>query len=133
MTSTARVSGKTRKSQAVSYKMYIDGRFVDAQGGKTFEVFDPSTEDAIATVPAGDARDIDAAARAATKAFYDGWKAVTAQERGRILLRLAERVRARRAELAELETRNTGKPIAESEYDMDDTATCFEYYGGLAT
>ena len=76
---------------------------------------------------------MDLAARAATKAFYDGWKAVTAQERGRILFRLAERVRARRAELAELETRNTGKPIAESEYDMDDTATCFEYYGGLAT
>ena len=47
--------------------------------------------------------------------------------------RLADRIRARRAELAELETRNTGKPIAESEYDMDDTATCFEYYGGLAT
>ncbi len=50
-----------------------------------------------------------------------------------MLFRLAERVRARRAELAELETRNSGKPIAESEYDMDDTATCFEYYGGLAT
>ena len=57
MTSTARVSGKTRKSQAVSYKMYIDARFVDAQGGKTFEVYDPATEEAIATVPAGDARD----------------------------------------------------------------------------
>jgi betaine-aldehyde dehydrogenase len=113
--------------------MYIDGRFVDAKSGQTFEVYDPSTEDAIATAPAGGAADIDLAAKAATKAFYDGWKAVTAQERGRILLRLADRVRARRAELAELETRNTGKPIAESEYDMDDTATCFEYYGGLAT
>jgi betaine-aldehyde dehydrogenase len=40
---------------------------------------------------------------------------------------------SRRAELAELETVNSGKPIVESEYDMDDTATCFEYYGGLAT
>ena len=133
MTSTARASGKTRKSQVAPYQMYINGRFVDAQNGKTFEVYDPSTEEAIAAVPAGDARDIDAAVRAATKAFYDGWKGVTAQERGRILLRLADRIRARRAELAELETRNTGKPIAESEYDMDDTATCFEYYGGLAT
>ncbi|MGH2668964.1 MAG: aldehyde dehydrogenase family protein, partial [bacterium] len=57
----------------------------------------------------------------------------TAQERGRILLRLAERVRARKAELAELETLNNGKPIVESEYDIDDVATCFEYYGGLAT
>jgi betaine-aldehyde dehydrogenase len=113
--------------------MYIDGKFVAAKSGKTFEVYDPSTEEAIASVPAGTAADIDLAARAATKAFYGGWKGVTAQERGRILFRLAERVRARRAELAELETRNSGKPIAEAEYDMDDTATCFEYYGGLAT
>ncbi len=133
MTSTARASSKPRKSAVARHQMYINGRFVDAKGGKTFEVYDPSTEAAIATVPAGGAADVDLAARAATKAFYDGWKAVTAQERGRILLRLADRVRARRAELAELETRNTGKPIAESEYDMDDTATCFEYYGGLAT
>ena len=58
---------------------------------------------------------------------------MTAQERGRILFRLAERIRARRSELAELETLNSGKPIVESEYDMDDTATCYEYYGGLAT
>ena len=58
---------------------------------------------------------------------------MSAQERGRILFRLAERIRARRSELAELETINSGKPIVESEYDMDDAATCYEYYGGLAT
>jgi betaine-aldehyde dehydrogenase len=120
--------------RAVSrYQMYFDGRFVDAVSGSTFQVYDPSTEEAIASVPAGGAADIDLAATAATRAFHGGWKTVTAQERGRILFRLAERVRARRTELAELETRNTGKPIAESEYDMDDAATCFEYYGGLAT
>jgi betaine-aldehyde dehydrogenase len=49
------------------------------------------------------------------------------------LLKLAEIVRARAQELAELETRNSGKPIVEAEYDMGDVATCFEYYGGLAT
>jgi betaine-aldehyde dehydrogenase len=133
MTSTARASSKTRKSSVARYQMYVGGRFVDAKSGQTLEVYDPSTEDPIATVPAGNAADVDLAARAATKAFYDGWKTVTAQDRGRILFRLADRIRARKAELAELETRNTGKPIAESEYDMDDTATCFEYYGGLAT
>ncbi len=125
--------GKDPKAQVTHYQMYIDGKFVDAQSGKTFNVYDPATEEVIATCPAGDAKDVDRAVRAATKAFYEGWKAVTAQERGRILFRLADRIRARRAELAELETRNSGKPIAESEYDMDDTATCFEYYGGLAT
>src|SRR5215218_6740347 len=131
MTTTARVHGPAKQSPVARYQMYIDGRFVDGQDNQTLEVYDPSTEEAIATVPAGKAADIDRAAQAATRAFYQGWKGVTAQERGRILFRLAERVRARRAELAELETRNTGKPIAESEYDIDDTATCFEYYGGL--
>src|SRR5918994_919910 len=133
MTSTARVSGKTRKSSSSHYQMYIDGKFVDAANGKTFEVFDPATEEVIATCPAGTVADVDRAVRAATRAFYDGWRGTTAQERGRILLRLAERVRTRRMELAELETLNSGKPIVEAEYDMDDTATCFEYYGGLAT
>ena len=122
-----------RPATVKHYKMYINGKFVDAKDGKTMPVFDPSTEAAIATVPAGSAADIDRAAQAAKKAFYGGWKTTTAQERGRVLLRLAERIRARREELAEIETLNSGKPIVESEYDMDDTATCFEYYGGLAT
>jgi betaine-aldehyde dehydrogenase len=113
--------------------MYINGKFVDSKDGKTMEVFDPATEAAFATVPAGSAADIDKAVAAAKKAFYGGWKTATAQERGRVLLRLAERIRARKDELAEIETLNSGKPIVESEFDMDDTATCFEYYGGLAT
>jgi betaine-aldehyde dehydrogenase len=115
------------------YRMLINGRFVDAANGKRFDVFDPATERVMATCPAGGAADVDRAATAARAAFYDVWRGTTAQDRGRILLRLAERVRARRAELAELETRNSGKPIVEAEFDMDDTATCFEYYGGLAT
>jgi len=113
--------------------MYIDGKFVNAASGKTFEVFDPATEGVIATCPAGDAKDVDRAVQAAKNAFYGGWRGTSDQERGRILLRLAERVRARRDELARIETLNSGKPIVESEYDMDDSATCFEYYGGLAT
>jgi betaine-aldehyde dehydrogenase len=133
MTSTASLSGKSPKRQATAYQMYIDGKFVNGTSGQTFEVFDPATEQVIATCPAGNAKDIDRAVSAAKRAFYEGWRNVTAQERGRILLRLADRIRARRAELAELETLNSGKPIVESEYDMDDTATCFEYYGGLAT
>lgn len=68
------------------------------------------------------------------KTFDSGaWPATTAQERGRILLRLAERVRKGAGELAELESRNSGKPIVEAEFDINDVATCFEYYGGLAT
>jgi betaine-aldehyde dehydrogenase len=116
-----------------AYRMYINGQFVDAAGGATFPVYDPATETVLATCPAGTAADVDRAVQAAKAAFYGGWRDTSAQDRGRVLFRLAERVRARRSELAELETRNSGKPIVESEFDMDDTATTFEYYGGLAT
>jgi len=113
--------------------MFINGKFVNAKSGKTFDVFDPATEQVIATCPAGEAADVAAAAAAAKAAFYGGWKATSAQERGRILFKIADRIRARRDELARIETLNSGKPIVESEYDMDDSAVCFEYYGGLAT
>ncbi len=117
-----------------SYRMYINGEFVEGNRGANFPVYDPSTEEVIAEVPDADAKDVDRAVRAARAAFDSGpWPQTTAQERGRILFRLAERVRKEAAMLAELESRNCGKPIVEAEFDVADTATCFEYYGGLAT
>ncbi len=115
------------------YQAFINGEFVESRTGKTFPVFDPSTEEIIAEVPDCDARDVDRAVATARAAFEGGWSATTAQERGRILLRLAEKVRQQLPQLAELESRNSGKPIVEAEYDITDVATCFEYYGGLAT
>jgi betaine-aldehyde dehydrogenase len=115
------------------YRMLIDGEWVEAASGRTLEVVDPATGQAMATVPDAQAEDVDRAVKAARRAFEEGWRDVTAQERGRILFRLAERVRARATELAELETLNSGKPLAESEFDIADVATCLEYYGGLAT
>jgi betaine-aldehyde dehydrogenase len=115
------------------YRMLIDGEWVAAASGRTLEVMDPATGKAMATVPDAQAADVDRAVQAARRAFEEGWRDVTAQERGRILFRLAERVRARTKELAELETLNSGKPLAESEFDIADVATCLEYYGGLAT
>jgi betaine-aldehyde dehydrogenase len=116
------------------YPMYVNGQFVPARSGKWFPVYDPSTEEVIAEAPDSNAEDVDAAVNAAREAFESGtWGKTTAQERGRVLFRLAEKLRAETAALAELETRNTGKPIVEAEYDIADAATCFEYYGGLAT
>jgi betaine-aldehyde dehydrogenase len=112
--------------------MLIDGAFVPAASGKTFDVMNPATDEVIAKVPDAGAKDVDAAVAAARRAF-EGWRDVTAQERGRILLRLAAKMRDELPRLAELETRNSGKPIVESEFDLTDVATCFEYYGGLAT
>ncbi|HJT00115.1 MAG TPA: aldehyde dehydrogenase family protein [Terriglobales bacterium] len=117
-----------------TYQMFINGEWVDSASGKTFPVYDPSTEEVIAEVPDADAKDVDRAVKAAREAFDHGpWRGTTAQERGRVLFRLAERLRKEAAMLAELECRNTGKPIVEAEYDIADVATCFEYYGGLAT
>ena len=116
------------------YKLYINGEFVEGHSGKLLPVYDPSTEEAIAEVPDGDETDVNRAVAAARAAFDSGpWAQSTAQERGRVLFRLAERIRKESALLAELEARNSGKPIVEAEYDVADAATCFEYYAGMAT
>ena len=122
------------KASVRRYQMYINGEFVESQSGKYFPVVDPSTEEILAEVPDADENDVNRAVAAARAAFDSGaWPQTMAQERGRILFRLAERVRKEAAPLAELEARNSGKPIVEAEYDINDVATCFEYYGGLAT
>ncbi|HET9803160.1 MAG TPA: aldehyde dehydrogenase family protein, partial [Candidatus Acidoferrum sp.] len=115
------------------YENYINGEWVGPSSRETFPVYDPSTEEVIAQVAASGAADVDCAVKAARTAFDSGpWPATSAQDRGRILFRLAEKIRQNSALLAEIECRNTGKPIVEAEYDIADVATCFEYYGGLA-
>src|SRR5271154_7564995 len=117
-----------------SYKNYVNGEWVASASGETFPVYDPSTEEVIAQVAAAGAADVDRAVKAARAAFDSGpWGQTTAQDRGRILFKLAEKIRQNTALLAEIECRNSGKPIVEAEYDINDVATCFEYYGGLAT
>ena len=121
-------------SEVKTYQLYINGEWAESDSGKWFPVYDPSTEEVIAQVPDGTAKDVDRAVAAAKVAFEEGaWPATTPQERGRILFRLADKIRQNQPRLAELECRNTGKPIVEAEYDIGDAATCFEYYGGLAT
>jgi betaine-aldehyde dehydrogenase len=116
------------------YRMLINGEWVEPASGAYYPVYDPSTEEVIAELPDAGAEDVDRAVHAARSAFDSGpWSATTAQERGRALFRLAERVRRESTRLAELESTNCGKPIVESEFDVNDVATCFEYYGGLAT
>ncbi len=122
------------KTEVRTYQMYDNGEWVESKSSKTFPVYDPATEEVIAQVPDSNADDVNRAVAAAKSAFEDGpWGSTTAQERGRVLFRLAEKIRQNAAQLAELEARNCGKPIVEAEYDINDVATCFEYYGGLAT
>ncbi len=113
---------------------YINGRFVTPDSDRRIEVIDPATRERLGEVGDGNASDVATAVAAARRAFESApWNGMTGQERGRILFRLAQSVRDHAAELAELETRNNGKPIVEAEFDVADAATCFEYYGGMAT
>jgi betaine-aldehyde dehydrogenase len=123
------IHGKGSKPKVAvrKYKMYINGEFVESHRGTVFPVYDPSTEEIIAEVPEADEKDVDRAVAAAKTAFDSGaWPQTTAQDRGRILFRIAERIRKETPHLAELEARNSGKPIVEAEYDMADAATWVE-------
>ncbi len=116
------------------WSMLIDNKWCSAASGETFEVIDPSTEELLAKVASGDSGDVDAAVRAARRAFDSSeWSRMSARERGRCLYRLAGLVDKHREELAELETRNNGKPISETRgADLPLVIDCLEYYAGLA-
>lgn len=117
-----------------TWSMLIDNEWRSASSGETFEVLNPSTEEPLALVASGDKADVDAAVRAARRAFDDSaWSRMSARDRGRCLYRLATLVDKHREELAELETLNNGKPIAETRNaDLPLVIDCLEYYAGLA-
>jgi betaine-aldehyde dehydrogenase len=116
------------------YQMFINGQFVDAASGKTRDIINPATGEIIAQVPEADANDIDKAVRAARAAFATGdWRKTTAQDRQKLLLKIAQLMRERFDEFVELEVKDNGKPRREAEFDVDDAANCFEFYAGLAT
>jgi len=111
--------------------LLIDGRRAPAAGGETFDTFNPATGAVIARVAAAGPRDVDRAVRAARRAFDEGtWRWATAGVRGGILLRAAAAIRARAEDLAQLETRNGGKTIADARDEVLGAAACFEYYAG---
>lgn len=114
-------------------RLYIGGAYVDATGGETFDTFDPATGETLATVQQATAADVDRAVRSARDGQRE-WAALTAMQRSRILRRAVELLRERNDELAALETRDTGKPIAETlAVDIVTGADVIEYYAGLAT
>ncbi|OHS00821.1 aldehyde dehydrogenase, partial [Pseudomonas sp. HMSC75E02] len=95
--------------------------------------FDPSDEPLLARVAAATAEDVDAAVRAARRAFDEGpWPRMSGAGRAAVLRRIAEGIRGRQQELAELEVRDNGKPLPEALWDIGDTAGCFDFYAGLA-
>ncbi len=100
--------------------------------GETFSSINPATGEVLAELRVAGAADIDAAV-AAARAAQPGWGALTGAARAKVLNRAAELLRARNDELAELETRDTGKPIQETRVvDVVSGAECLEYFAGLA-
>lgn len=117
-----------------TYQMFINGQFVNAESGKTRDIINPATGEIIAQVPEADATDIDKAVKAARAAFDTGeWRKSTAQDRQKLLLKIAQLMRERFEDFVELEVKDNGKPRREAEFDVDDAANCFEFYAGLAT
>ncbi len=117
------------------HRHLIGGRWVPSRSGETFAVENPAREDVIAHVQKGDATDVDAAVRAARRAFEEGpWRRTTPSERGKRLWKLADLVEAHTEQFAQLETLDNGKPLAVARAaDVPLTVDHLRYYAGWAT
>jgi aldehyde dehydrogenase (NAD+) len=116
----------------VQTKLYIGGEFVDGQAGGTIKVINPADGSVLATVAEARAADVDLAVAAAQRAF-PGWAGLAAARRGQLLLDLADAIEDNAAELARLESLDTGHPIRDSTaLDVPRTATAYRYFGGMA-
>jgi betaine-aldehyde dehydrogenase len=126
--------GKTasRQSGQTRVKNHIGCGFVTTKSRKTFATINPATGETLAEVEIAGEAEVEAAV-AAARAAQPKWAAMTGAERGRVLRRVADILRARNDELARLETLDTGKPIQEtSVVDVISGAECLEYFAGLA-
>ncbi len=111
----------------------IGGIEVDSVSGKTFPSINPSTAEVIAEVAEGNAEDVDRAVRSAQKAFDQGpWKRLSATERSKLLLRVAQIISSRIEELSKIDTIDCGKPITDNRGDVAACAEIFQYYAGVS-
>jgi betaine-aldehyde dehydrogenase len=126
-----RTTPTTRTPHNPACSNYIDGAYRSTSGA-TFATINPATGEILAELEIAGPAEIDRAVAAAKRAQAT-WGTMPGAERGRILKRVADLLRQRNAELAELETHDTGKPIQETiAVDIISGAECFEYFAGLA-
>ncbi len=125
---------RRQTKRSLQTKLLIDGQWRDSVSGKTFATVNPATEEVIAQVAEGDAADIDLAVKAARRAFDSGpWRKMDARDRTRLINRLADLIEENIDELAELETLDNGKPLAEARGgDLPLVVDCMRYYAGWA-
>jgi len=131
----ADLSPAVRRFISRTQKLYVDGRWVEAASGKTFDTIDPATEEVICEVAEADREDVDRAAKAAHKAFYEGeWSRITPAAREALLLRWADLVEANSGMLAELESLDNGKLVTYAKMiDVPASVQLIRYYAGWAT
>ena len=114
-----------------SYKLFIDGKWVDGKEGKTFNTYCPANGELLATCVDAGKEDVDLAVKAAWKAF-DSWKNVSPQERARMLLKIADLIDENAEKLAMVETLDNGKPIRETRnIDVPLSADHFRYFASV--
>ncbi len=119
-------------SKLPEQKLYIDGGYVEARSGESFETLNPATGEALCEVQQAGAEDVELAVESAQRGF-ETWSAMSGAARGRVLNRAAALLRERNEELARLEVLDTGKPIQEAvAVDVLSGADCVEYFAGLA-
>ena len=119
-----------------SHKLLIDGDWVEAASGKTFETLNPATEEVLAEVAHGQAEDIEKAVKAARRAFADDspWRRMNASDRGRLIWRISELIEEYAEELAMLESLDNGKPYGVARAaDVPLAADLFRYMAGWPT
>lgn len=114
-------------------KMWIDGKSVASLSGRTFPVVNPADGSTLAHVAEGGLADVDRAVEAAVAAADGPWGKMNPRERARRLFEVARLVRERLEEFALLETRNAGKPLADSRDEANVVADCFEFYAGAVS
>jgi aldehyde dehydrogenase (NAD+) len=113
-------------------KLFIGGAFVDAIAGTTIAVLNPHDGSTIAEIAEARAADVDAAV-AAARAAFPAWSRMAAADRGRLLLKLADRIDDDGEALARLESLDTGHPLRDTRgLDVPRTAATFRYFGGMA-
>jgi (Z)-2-((N-methylformamido)methylene)-5-hydroxybutyrolactone dehydrogenase len=120
-------------SELKKYRQLIGGQWTNPASGVWFESMNPFTGAPWALIPRGGKQDVDRAVAAAKAAFYDGeWPKLTATARGALLSRLGALITAEAGRLAEIETTDNGKLIAEMRGQLTYIPQWFHYYGGLA-
>jgi phenylacetaldehyde dehydrogenase len=129
------LTADVKKFVGQSRKALIGGKWQSAQSGKTFEVYNPSTEEVIARVADCDGNDVDLAVAAARKAFDHGpWPRMSPSERGKIIWKIGDLILENLEELAQLESLDNGKPIGVARAaDVPLASDLFHYMAGWAT